>query len=362
MTTNNHPIVDSHIHLYTSHDIPYLAWTPSLPPSHVLKQSNALNEYHFSTSQNPSISLTGFIFVETDRISSLDPTNDNAKGGWDHVYDELRFLMRIVSGQLDGTEEDKYGMARLCKGIVAWAPVPLGAEWLQRYTARAWAIADGYGHGARNKVKGFRYLLQDQPMGTMLQPGFAAGVRWLGEQGLTFDLGIDARQGGEWQLREAAEMLARVYAGVEAGKGTRVVINHLCKPNMLLPPAEIAISDDFRAWKACIEQMAAFPDTFMKLSGGFSEMQEQDGEVEAPVDTILDHLRPWARAVFEAFGPSRIMFGSDWPVCNVNGRGPQHAWSDWKGIVTRILEELNLDDNEKGMIWLGTATRAYRIE
>jgi L-rhamnono-1,4-lactonase len=61
-----------------------------------------------------------------------------------------------------------------------------------------------------NKVRGVRYLVQDKPAGVMLQPHFVEGLRWLGQQGLIFDLGVDARQGGLHQLREAVEMMDRL--------------------------------------------------------------------------------------------------------------------------------------------------------
>jgi L-rhamnono-1,4-lactonase len=65
------------------------------------------------------------------------------------------------------------------------------------------------------KVRGVRYLVQDKPPGTMLEQGFVDGLKWLGSKGFAFDLGVDARQGGLWQLREAVEMLGRVYGDAE---------------------------------------------------------------------------------------------------------------------------------------------------
>jgi L-rhamnono-1,4-lactonase len=55
------------------------------------------------------------------------------------------------------------------------------------------------------------------------------------------------------------------------------------------------------------------------------------------------------------------MFGSDWPVCNVEGPGPDLSWRHWHDVVTAILEAENLTDGEKCMIWSGTAAKAYNI-
>lgn len=65
------------------------------------------------------------------------------------------------------------------------------------------------------KVRGVRYLVQDKQAGTMLEQQFVDGLKWLGAEGFTFDLGVDARQGGLWQLREAVEMMGRVYEDAE---------------------------------------------------------------------------------------------------------------------------------------------------
>lgn len=73
---------------------------------------------------------------------------------------------------------------------------------------------------AWGKIRGVRYLVQDKAAGTMSGDGFVEGLRWLGREGLVFDLGVDARSGGLGQLREAVEMMGRVYEEVE---GTIVI-------------------------------------------------------------------------------------------------------------------------------------------
>lgn len=109
----------------------------------------------------------------------------------------------------------------LCLGIVPWAPVPGGLDVLSAYmdkvkertrTAKVW-----------RKIRGVRYLVQDKPAGVMLEAGFVESLRWLGREGLTFDLGVDARQCGLGQLREAVEMMERVYRGVESSEVTIVI-------------------------------------------------------------------------------------------------------------------------------------------
>jgi L-rhamnono-1,4-lactonase len=100
----------------------------------------------------------------------------------------------------------------------------------------------------------------------------------------------------------------------------------------------------------------------MKLSGGFSELSDS----AAPVDTadpreLAKRIQPWTDAVFDAFGPQRIMFGSDWPVCNVKGPKGEGSWSVWTSVVEEILEQRRCTEEEKDRVWGGTAWEAYML-
>lgn len=75
------------------------------------------------------------------------------------------------------------------------------------------------------KVRGVRYLVQDKVAGTMLEGEFVEGLRWLGREGLVFDLGVDARSGGLGQLREAVEMMGLAYRGLEGDRAVTIVIS-----------------------------------------------------------------------------------------------------------------------------------------
>lgn len=79
-------------------------------------------------------------------------------------------------------------------------------------------------------VKGFRYLVQDKPAGTMLSDGFIDSLRWMGRNGYAFDLGVDARSGGLWQLTEAVEMIERAHKAVAEEDKVAVVISMNSSP------------------------------------------------------------------------------------------------------------------------------------
>lgn len=346
--TQQMPIIDSHIHLFAESHLPRLSWAGELPDGHVLKRGNTVSSYKEATADAKN--LAGFVFLETDRFSGLEDHE------WDDALAEAAFLSRIVRGKpLDGeghTDAD----GKLCLGVVPWAPVPAGPKALERYMHRLWELYPG---DYRSKVKGVRYLLQDKPPSVMLQPGFTAALQWLGRNDLSFDLGIDARSTGLQQLEEACLMMRQVYA---SGSGLRIIINHFCKPNLRLPGPEAEEGHpDFVKWREYIELMASYPTTYMKLSGFFSELPEQSPDQPTSITELLDRVKPWVSVVFQAFGPSRIMFGSDWPVCNVGGPGPSISWQHWHQLSDALLASLNLTETDLARVWAGTAAEAYRI-
>lgn len=202
------PIVDSHIHLFPATHLDTLSW---YSPSGPLVSQHSVAEYKkgtASTSTSPSTNdatyLKGFIFLETDRKSSLSPDD------WVHPLDEVSFLARVATGDPIDGEGHEAPDSDLCLAIVPWAPVPAGVEALQNYLSQVRERTEP--RNVWEKVKGVRYLMQDKPAGTMLGDGVVPGLKWLARQGLTFDLGVDARQGGFWQLEEAVQLLQKVHS------------------------------------------------------------------------------------------------------------------------------------------------------
>jgi len=343
------PIIDSHIHLYGGEHIQTLNWTSGLSSEHPLNRPNSVPEYRAATAKQPN--LKGFVFLETDRISGLQETD------WQYALDEVDFLSTIARGQTHAGEGSLTDGQRLVLGIVPWAPVPAGPSVLVDYVGRVRSRFDSPGRATL--VKGFRYLVQDKPPGTMLKPDFIAALQWLGQHHLTFDLGVDARSGGMHQLREACQMMEQVFEG---GNKLKVIINHFCKPNLRLTPADAWGGHlDFLEWKAYIQKMASFDHTYMKLSGMFSELPPQEDHQPADIDLLVSHTKPWVDAVFAAFTPSRIMFGSDWPVVNMGGPGVHQSWQHWHDLVEAMLAAQNLTRDQKAHIWSGTAAEAYDI-
>lgn len=96
----------------------------------------------------------------------------------------------------------------------------------------------------------------------------------------------------------------------------------------------------------------------MKLSGAFSEFGEED---PWPIGKICEYLRFWVSFVFREFGADRVMFGSDWPVCNVKGPKGEGSWPVWREAVETLMEGLGVDEKGKERIWWGTSAEAYGL-
>ena len=266
---------------------------------------------------------------------------------------------------------------------MAWAPVDRGVDGFWTYVEAANKIA---GQDTWGFVKGFRFLLQgikNQASFDRLVFGesFVGVLQLLGREGWSFDVGIDQRQGGVWQLEHFADALRRVHDGVETKEKTVIIlsmchkrkrlehvrwliayVDHLCKPDMEQLPVTSEKKQEFERWKAAICRLAQQEKVYMKLSGGFSEIAEQDPVNPWPIPKLVKRLRPWMDHLFACFPPHRLMFGSDWPVCNVRGPGDALAWTHWRQVMEMILNERNMSKEEQDKIWLGTAVEAYKLD
>ena len=209
-------IVDSHIHLYPGAEVDRLAWCTE---DHPLRGQHSVEDYLEATRDLRAASnqkLRGFIFIETDRKSQLE-----TDAGWDEPLHELEWIKRIADGKPRSGEGHESQHAHLCLGVVLWAPLPSGADAMQRYMNR---VEDCAGH-MLPLVKGFRYLVQDKPPETMLGVRFIESLRWMGRNGLAFDLGVDTRSGGVWQLKEAVEMIEKAHDGLPSDQRVTIVIS-----------------------------------------------------------------------------------------------------------------------------------------
>jgi L-fuconolactonase len=165
------------------------------------------------------------------------------------------------------------------KGVVGWVDLqsPDLAEQLARFAPA-------------RKLRGVRHVVQDEPDDAfMLRPAFLQGIGLLASFNLAYDILIYPRH-----LPAACELARRF-------PNQRFVLDHMAKPCIkahLLAP-----------WDEGIRRLAAFPNVTCKLSGMITEADPQNWRYEDFV--------PYLDVVYAAFGPTRLMIGSDWPVCTV---------------------------------------------
>jgi len=206
---NPMPLIDSHIHLWPESELETLAWYTTDSP---LGGRRSVEEFRSTTGSD--INLKGFVFIEADR------KNDESKD-WNAPLQEVDWVRRIAAGQPKEGEGHSADDAKLCLAIIPWAPVVLGVDQLEKYIT---AVENAAGP-AWNKVKGFRYLLQDKPNGTALGDDFIAGLKLLGRKGLVFDVGVDQHRRGRLQLEELVEMIDRAHDGVEEDEKVVLILS-----------------------------------------------------------------------------------------------------------------------------------------
>lgn len=181
------------------------------------------------------------------------------------------------------------------------------------------------------KFVGVRHVVQDEPDDEfVLRLAFQRGLRRLQKHGLRYDLLIFPRQ-----LPSAIRL-------VEAFPEQPFVLDHIAKP--LIREAKIS------PWREQIRELATFPHVHCKISGMITEADHVRWQ---PAD-----LAPYLEVIVEAFGPSRLMFGSDWPVCLLAGSYER---------VFRIVDEYlanraSWNEEQRASFWGGNCARFYGVQ
>ncbi|RPB22759.1 hypothetical protein L211DRAFT_788483 [Terfezia boudieri ATCC MYA-4762] len=389
---SSHPqILDTHIHLFTEERFPHLNWLTSDSP---LYANHSVPEYTKCISPALKPYHRGFVFVETDCRYTDPPeqasTTELSKA-WAHVLEEYSYVYHI--SQFD--EAPLTGQIPV-GGIVPWAPVHLGPAMLDRYLELLNVIGGvtleahtGKVKQRKSMLKGFRQLLQNKPRGTMLTDEFVEGLKWIGKKGLIFEVGLDTRSTGLWQLEEFIALLERL--GDEA---PTLVINHLCKPDFHIPPSELPSHPTFLTFSTLLQQISTYPTTIMKLSGIFSELPllpfnpippqfptapHLPLTLEPTPEDIIARIYPWVSLAVDLFTPERVIWGSDWPMCNAHYQGSNvkksilsasvmnaDAWGTWAGLTDWVLNELEKEGKINGVsregIWGGNGSRVYGVD
>lgn len=179
----------------------------------------------------------------------------------------------------------------------------------------------------RRKLVGIRHIVQDEPDDAfMLRPDFRRGIAELSGLGLVYDLLLHPRH------LPVAVKLVREFPN------QAFVLDHIAKP----PIADRRLEP----WAENIRALASFSNVSCKLSGMVTEARWKEWRP--------DDFKPYLDTVLEAFGPGRLMIGSDWPVCLLSSTYP-----DTLGIVLDYVDKLSADE-QQGILGSNCA-RVYGI-
>jgi predicted TIM-barrel fold metal-dependent hydrolase len=177
-------------------------------------------------------------------------------------------------------------------------------------------------------VKGMRQVLHrpDTPTDFYLSEPFKRGIRRLGEAGLSFDLCVRSTE-----LAQAAKL-------VDACPDTSFILDHCGNASVR--------AQDLTQWKTDLARLAERRNAVCKVSGVVASA--------APDPWTPDDLAPIVKHVLESFGPDRVVFGGDWPVCTLAA-----TYRQWVEALKTIVHDRTDAENRK--LFHDNALRVYRL-
>ncbi|MDD3062417.1 MAG: amidohydrolase family protein [Massilibacteroides sp.] len=245
-------------------------------------------------------------FLPADLQSTLDGT-----GVTGVISVQARQKIEETEWLLSLTAENEW-----MKGIVGWLPLAAEniSELLQKYSTNKW-------------MKGLRHVVQAEPDPEfILGKAFNRGVSLLKNYNLVYDVLIFQHQ------------LPATIRFVDLHPDQLFVLDHIGKPKIK--------THELEPWASNLKMLAERENVYCKISGMVTEAEYKKW---SPTQ-----LKPYFDIVLEAFSPSRLLFGSDWPVCLV-----ATTYADWVQLVKQFLSDLSIHEQEQ--ILYKNAMTTYRI-
>jgi L-fuconolactonase len=227
-----------------------------------------------------------------------------------------------VAVQADQSEEQNHFLLNLAskndfiKGVVGWVDL-LDKNITERL----------HHFSVYEKLKGFRHVVQGEADDFMLRNDFRNGIAALKQYNYTYDILIFHRQ-----LPAAIDL-------VNSFPDQAFVIDHIAKPDIK--------SGNIASWKKDIIEIAKAENVMCKISGMVTEADWNHWQAA--------DLKPYFDVIFDNFSTNHLMFGSDWPVCNLAG--------DYARIVQTLedyISQLSTQDQQK--IWSNNAKSFYKLD
>ena len=229
----------------------------------------------------------------------------------------------VVSVQARQTIEETEGLLGMAaehafiRGVVGWVPLasPDIESIVEPLAQSPW-------------LKGVRHVVQDEPDAAfILGEEFNRGVSHLKQFGLVYDILIFAQH------------LANAIHFVDLHPDQRFVLDHIAKPT-------IRATEFHQSWAIELRELARREHVACKFSGVATEVRDATWSTEL--------IRPYWDVAIEAFGPKRLMFGSDWPVCLLRS-----GYRQWVSTVRELIAGLSPD--EQSDIMGANAYRTYGL-
>jgi predicted TIM-barrel fold metal-dependent hydrolase len=192
----------------------------------------------------------------------------------------------------------------------------------------------------KGEVKGVRRVLHADttPAGYCLEKQFVKNIQLLGERGLRFDLCMRPSE-----LGDAIKL-------VEQCPGTQFTLDHCGNGDpTAFKPAKPGAEKPWHTaqeWKQGIDGLAKQKNVLCKISGVIARLPKGEG---------ADSLAPVVNHCLDSFGPDRVIFGSDWPVCLLGGE-----LQTWTKMLTEIIAER--PEAERTKLWSANAIREYKLK
>jgi len=235
-------------------------------------------------------------------------------------------VTRMIFVEADAHSSCSLREAQWAQELAALDPRIVGIVARVTLTGNAAVFADLDSVGTLPLLKGIRDNIQNHAPGFAIQEAFVQGVKEIARRKLHFELCLK-----HWQLGETLELVRRCPEA-------QFVLDHCAKPDIQRGERE--------PWLSEIRAMAALPNVVCKISGLVTEADWAKWR--------LDDVLWYARQAADAFGPTRIMFGSDWPVNEAAG-----GFGKWYRAAEALAASWTAADQDS-FFWRN-AERVYRL-
>lgn len=332
------PIIDPHHHLWDLRPLVGAFPEPLHPfiASIALSSYYTFNELHADATSGHNV--IGTVFMECGAFYRAG-ADDAFK-----VVGEVEYVNGVAAQSATGL----YGDIRLCDAIIGHADLRLGAkagdvlDALMAASPRFKGIRHQGAWDADPEVLGPPF---HAPPGLYNDAAFREGFAELGKRGLTFDA---------WLLEPQLEDLLSL---ARAFPDQPIVLDH-CGTPLGMASYHGKLHERFDTWREKIRAIGQCPNVSVKLGGlamSFAGMPDHGPAAGLSSETLAAMWRPYIETCIEAFGPTRAMFESNYPVDKWGASYPV-LWNAFKRLT------LGASADEKHALYAGTAARVYGME